>query len=604
MNIKTVRNYIPWLLAAAAFTMAAAAGLFYRPDAALCDFLYQNRRAADSRIAVVGIDERALKELGPFPSWNRGIMAQVLEYLNQSEDTCPAVIGLDVLYTGGTEAAQDEWLARAASRGNVVTASAAAFGNSVHMDETGEIMVDDFSVLSYDEPYDSLKSVTLQGHINAMYDRDGVLRRSLLFIRTPDGRLVPSFAWAVAEHYRSWEGKAAPARPPVDGNGFWYMDFTGMPGDYYEHISVTDLLDGSVPADYFAGRIVLVGPYAAGLQDQYVTAIGHAEPMYGVEIQANAIQAILEENYRQEAGAGIQLAVLFSVLFLSSLWFRRGKLCSCTICWICLCCGSVWGVKAAYESGLVFHALWIPLGVTMLFTGSVTANYVKNTLERRRVTSTFKRYVAPEIVDEIMKQGAGRLELGGQLSRIAVLFVDIRGFTSMSEILTPVQVVEVLNMYLSLTSSCIMENGGTLDKFIGDATMAFWGAPLARDDYVMDAVRAAFDMTKKAEKLQKEMEDRFGRGVSFGIGIHLGDAVVGNIGTNRRMDYTAIGDTVNTASRLEAAARGGTIYISGTVAKALAGRIQTVSLGNMHLRGKSEEIEVFELKGIEETAGS
>lgn len=120
-------------------------------------------------------------------------------------------------------------------------------------------------------------------------------------LELPDGRRIPSFALAVASLYLEREGEQPPERPPTDSRGFWYLDFAGQPGDYYEYISVADLLDKSVPAEYFADRIVLIGPYAAGLQDQYITSANHAQPMYGVEIQANAVQALLEENYKQEA---------------------------------------------------------------------------------------------------------------------------------------------------------------------------------------------------------------------------------------------------------------------------------------------------------------
>lgn len=213
---------------------------------------------------------------------------------------------------------------------------------------------------------------------------------------------------------------------------------------------------------------------------------------------------------------------------------------------------------------------------------------------------TFKRYVAPEIVDEIIRQGTDSLELGGHLCEIAVLFVDIRGFTSMSEVLKPTQVVEILNSYLTLTASCIMKHGGTLDKFIGDAAMAFWGAPLPQEDFVMNAARAAVDMAEGARALSEDLKERFGRTVSFGIGIHVGPAVVGNIGAEARMDYTAIGDTVNTASRLESNAPGGTIYISRAVAEALGGRIRTSFIGELKLKGKAEGFEVYNLEGLNE----
>jgi len=198
-----------------------------------------------------------------------------------------------------------------------------------------------------------------------------------------------------------------------------------------------------------------------------------------------------------------------------------------------------------------------------------------------------------------MAEGSESLGLGGRLTRVAVLFVDIRGFTSMSEVLSPQEVVEILNRYLTLTSDCIFKNHGTLDKFVGDCTMAFWGAPLPQDDYVMKAVRCAMDMVEGSKALSEELLQRFGRTVSFGIGINVGDAVIGNIGSPRRMDYTAIGDTVNTASRLESNAPAGTIYISRSVADELEGRIRYTSLGDsIKLKGKKEGFEVLRLEGI------
>lgn len=598
---RIAAEYLPWAAAAALFVTAAAGGLLYGLDAPLCDLFYQERRTADGRIAVVGIDERALEALGPFQGWDREIMARVLEYLNASEETQPAVIGLDVLYSGETDPKKDSRLARAAAAGgNVVTAGAALFGRTVDFREDGTAVGDDFSILSYEEPYSALKAGTAQGHINAMYDRDGVLRRAFLKLSLPDGREIPSFALAAARLYLEQEGEPLPEEPSTDAQGFWYLDFTGLPGDYYEYISVADLLDETVPAGYFVGRIVLIGPYAAGLQDQYITSASHGAPMYGVEIQANAIQAILEENYKQEVSGRLQAAVLFALMLLAAALFKRRRLRSCAVYWALLCGCCLWAARAAYGAGLVFHVLWMPLGITVMFLGAAGDNYMRTALEKRRITSTFKRYVAPEIVDEILKQGTGQLELGGRLCEIAVLFVDIRGFTSMSEVLTPPQVVEVLNRYLTLTASCIMGNGGTLDKFIGDATMAFWGAPLPDEDYVMNAVRAALDMREGAAGLGKEFEERFGRSVSFGIGIHAGPAVVGNIGASSRMDYTAIGDTVNTASRLESNAPGGTIYISRAVAAALGDRIRASTLGGIRLKGKAEEFEVLRLEGLAE----
>ncbi len=156
------------------------------------------------------------------------------------------------------------------------------------------------------------------------------------------------------------------------------------------------------------------------------------------------------------------------------------------------------------------------------------------------------------------------------------------------------EVVQILNRYLTLTSSCIFDNKGTLDKFVGDCTMAFWGAPMPQEDSIYKAVKTAFDMLERSADVQRELQEKFGRTVSFGIGVHYGPAVVGNIGAPERMDYTAIGDTVNTAARLEANAPGGCIYVSHAVAEALEGRVRCTSLGDsVPLKGKATGFEVL-----------
>ncbi|MBP5733251.1 MAG: adenylate/guanylate cyclase domain-containing protein [Lachnospiraceae bacterium] len=171
----------------------------------------------------------------------------------------------------------------------------------------------------------------------------------------------------------------------------------------------------------------------------------------------------------------------------------------------------------------------------------------------------------------------------------------------MSEALPATEVVEILNQYLTLTTKCVMDNHGTLDKFVGDCTMAIWNAPLPQEDYVMNACKAALDMVKGSEELAKELQEKYGRTVAFGVGVHCGKAVVGNIGAKMRMDYTAIGDTVNTAARLEANAPGGCVYISRAVVDALGDRILATSLGtSIKLKGKADGFEIFTLDGIKE----
>lgn len=586
--------------AAGILTGLAASGILDHADQTMADVWYQQETALSGDIALVSIDQKALEDIGPYSQWGRDIIAMTLDALNRSAECRPAVIGIDVLYTGETQPEADEWLAEAAGRyGNVVTACAAEFLDGRTVGDDGNYHLENFAVVGFDQPYEALRQATEQGHINAMYDGDGILRHHLLQIRLPDGREIPSFALAAARKFREANGGEAVKLPATDHRGFWYLPFSGKPGEYSESVSVADLISGEVSPERFEGKIVLIGPYAAGLQDSYMTAIDHARAMYGVEYQANAIEALLRGEYKYEAGKSVQLAVLFVVLMLTVLGFWHRQMRVSTVLWAAVSGGYLLLCRLLYGQGIVLHVLWIPECITILYVACIAANYILSALEKRRLTNTFKHYVAPEIVNEILKESQESLELGGRLTRIAVLFVDVRGFTPMSEILEPPQVVEILNSYLTLISSCIIKNGGTLDKFIGDAAMAFWGAPLPQKDYVMKAVRAAEDMVKGSEELCGELQEKYGCTVAFGIGIHVGEAVVGNIGSPERMDYTAIGDTVNMASRLEENAPAGTIYISREVADELAGRIRTTSLGGtIRLKGKKEGIEVLTMDGI------
>ena len=427
-----------------------------------------------------------------------------------------------------------------------------------------------------------------------MFDADGVLRHGIWQIDLPDGSEIPSFHRQIYELYCEQTGQEADTAPYCDANYTYYIPYQGKPGAYNDGYSIIDLLNGEIPTDAYAGKIVLIGPYAAGMQDEFATAIDHAGKMYGIEYQANMLDALLHGQTRREAPVQPQAwAVLLFCVFWGLLFYDRRILFS-TAGWLVSIAGYIGICLVAYSSGWVLSPLYLPLAVTVVFVVSIASNYVRAALEKRRVTATFQRYVAPEIVSELLKEGSEATALGGKLCEIAVLFVDIRGFTTMSEILEPEQVVQILNRYLTLTSECIFENNGTLDKFVGDCTMAFWGAPLKQEDCIYKAVKTAFDMLERSKALQIELEETFGRTVSFGIGVHYGPAVVGNIGAKNRMDYTAIGDTVNTAARLEANAPGGCIYVSHAVAEALEGRLRVTSLGDsIRLKGKAAGFEVL-----------
>ncbi len=600
MKRKYTGKILIALACAALMAGAAFLGVLYQPDQVLADRLYQTPRALDGNIFIVGIDDRAMADVGPYHTWGRDIMAMVLETLNADAAVRPAVIGVDVLYTGESDPALDDYLADAAGAfGNVVVASAANFGSQLVTKENGDFYLDDMAILSYEEPFPALRDVTAQGHINAMYDRDGVLRHSILQIDLPDGRSIPSFAYAIYRKYAASHDLPGSLTIPTDAKHRFHVDYTALPGGFDEHISVADILAGDYPAELFRDAIVLIGPYAVGLSDQVTAAIDRAAPMYGVEFQANVITQMLDGRFKREIPGSVQAAAVF-VITAGCLWFFLGRKLRYSLpLWLLTSGGSLLLCRWAYAGGVVLHPLWLPLCVTLAFIGAVAFNYMQVALEKRWISHTFKHYVAPEVVNELMARGRSALELGGKLCDIAVLFVDIRGFTSMSEVLTPQEVVSILNRYLSLTTDCIIRHHGTLDKFVGDCTMAIWNAPIPQEDYVMNACRAAVEMVRRSEQLSQELIDRFGRTVSFGVGVHCGSAVVGNIGAQMRMDFTAIGDTVNTAARLESNAPAGKIYISRDVADRLAGRICVTPLGDgISLKGKAQKMEIFLLDDV------
>ncbi|MBR6541940.1 MAG: adenylate/guanylate cyclase domain-containing protein, partial [Anaerotignum sp.] len=503
-HLLETKRIISALLVAVMATAIAASGLLYRADNTLDDSLYQSPKALDGNIFVIGIDARSLEELGPFQTWGRSYMAQAIDMLNADPDCKPAAIGIDVLYAGYTEEAEDDALTEALGRyDNVVTASAANFASTLMTEDDGTFYMDDYFVDSYDTPFPELAAVTTTGHINAMYDADGIMRHSIQSIDLPDGTQVNSFACELYKKYCAYHGLEADADPPMDEKYRWYVSFSGKPGAYYDDFSFSDLMNGNIPAEIFADSIVLIGPYATGLMDHVVTAIDHSEVMYGVEYQANVVDALLRGDFKQEVSDKPQLAALFLVTFLLTLLSYKQKIRISTLLWLIAVGGYVGVAQLCYNKGYLLHVLWIPLFATIIYVALMAWNYLKEARERRQITNTFKHYVAPEVVNELLKN-RDALELGGKLTDIACLFVDIRGFTAMSEMLAAPKVVEILNRYLELTSRCIMDNGGTLDKFVGDATMAIFNAPLPQEDYIYKAVKTALDMVEGSKALSDE----------------------------------------------------------------------------------------------------
>lgn len=570
--------------------------VLYSFDKIAADKIYQTPSATDNRIKIITIDERTIQEYGNVSEWSREIPAQLVEILNEDEENAPAVIGFDIMYvSNGDEAGDLRFTEACKQAGNVITAVNVVTKDKLTLQADGSLELDTLHIKMIEYPYESLREVTEYAFANTTQDKDGYIRYALWNMENGDEILL-SLSAKVYETYCASQGMKVEQPKLISGGAFGFT-FSGKSGAY-ETISLCDVLDGKIDPRVFRDCIIMVGAYAPGMQDSFNVAIQKGTQMYGVEIHANIVEALLEGKVYTPVsilGSALVSAVIAALYMLLS---KKLKMIPLTVVTIGIVILNVVIGKLLYVNGTVISIVEIPFVVIMIYLYQLISGYLGEIIKRRKVMTAFKKYVAPQIVDEISKKGDFEIVLGGENRHIAVLFVDIRGFTPMSESLEPEQVVEILNEYLNLTTQSIFKNGGTLDKFIGDATMAVFNAPFDLDDYIYRAVCAALDIAAGSDELEKKLMERFGKSVSFGIGVNCGQAVVGNIGCEFRMDYTAIGDTVNTAARLESNAKRGQILISSDVYEAVKDRIDATEIGVIPLKGKKDGAFVYELNGL------
>ncbi|MBD5509563.1 MAG: adenylate/guanylate cyclase domain-containing protein [Lachnospiraceae bacterium] len=570
-------------------------------DMGISDRLNQKETVTNKKIYIIGIDDRTLDQYGPVNTWSREIPAQLVSILNGAGDARPAVIGFDVIYSEkADEAADDHFAEVCREAGNVVAAMSFSFKEQPEQDENGSIVYNPYYVDHVIEPYDSLKDAVMCAFANTFVDTDGYVRQAMAYL-DHEGERKYSLSSQVYKVYQESRGEEAVFPATYGRNNRYYFTYSGKAGGY-SVVSMADVLDGTVDAAIFRDAVVLVGAYAVGMQDSYMPAIAHNSQMYGVEIHANIIEALLEGKTQLPISPllyALVAAILCGVFYVCS---GKMRLLYSTLVFAGLTVLDLVFARVMYGKGRIVPTILLPVCLLIIYLIQMVRRYVAEIMRRRQVINVFKQYVAPQVVDKISKNKDFELVIGGENRHIAVLFVDIRGFTTMSESLKPEEVVEILNEYLGLTTQSIFDNGGTLDKFVGDATMAVFNAPFELDDYIFRAVATAWDMQAGAEAIAEKFRKRYGKSVSFGIGVNCGNAVVGNIGCDFRMDYTAIGDTVNTAARLESNARPGQILISKDVYEAVKDRVTVTPIGEIPLKGKSNGVFVYQVDHVEKDA--
>jgi len=590
--ISKIADLLLPLAAAAITALLIITEPFYALNAMLCDAVYSQMNGTGDEIAIIAIDEETLAEYGPLAEWKRTRYAELADLLFSDEENRPALLAFDIMFTGETE--EDAALVDSFAGRNIVAASNLVYrGTTVYLDE--EQYYDDWNISMEERPFPALDAVTHTGFANACVSRDGFVRSAQL--RTEySGETRYSFAAQIFRQYALSKGEE-PIFPKTNSRNELLFSYSGKPGEF-QHFSMKDVLNGNIDKRSFADRIVMVGAYAPGLQDSFHTPADRDRDMYGVEVNANVVRALMLGKTSQRASAAVHAAIAALLAAIYVFTARKMRMYPAAL-------SVIWLVIADIGAGFVLSrcgieiSLIYPLITAVAFAiGIFFEKYVAEVLRKKRVLQSFEKYLSPQVIKKLSKDEEYNFTLGVERRDVCVLFVDIRGFTSMSEALEPEEVAEILNEYLSEVTSCVFRHSGMLDKFIGDAAMAVFNAPTDLEDYLYEAICAGIDIKNCGEALGKRLLEKHGRTVGFGIGLNCGEAVVGNIGCDTRMDYTAIGDTVNTAARLEAKAGAGEILISEALYEKLKDRIDAHFKEAMTLKGKQLPVKVYSVTGL------
>jgi len=385
---------------------------------------------------------------------------------------------------------------------------------------------------------------------------------------------------------------------PVDRYGRMLINYLGPEG-LIPTYSAAALLDGTLPAEALKDKVVIVGATAVGIYDLRVTPFSGTFP--GVEVQATIMDNMLRGNFLRTPPFGlvIMLLILVALSVLLGLLLPRFSAAWAFIFTLIVMEGYVALNYLLFTRQGLQLELFYPLGlIVLVYLGVTMHRFLAEERERERIRKTFESYVAPAVVQEMLKHPE-QLRLGGERREITVLFTDIRGFTTMSEHLDPEALVRLLHDFLNPMSNIIINHAGTIDKYMGDAIMALFGAPLIQSDHPLLACRAALEMVATLEALNRTWAEQGRPPLKVGIGVNTGPVAVGNMGSDRLFDYTAIGDNVNLASRLEGLNKyyGTNILISETTGKALKNGFILRDVDQVRVKGKAQAARIYELLG-------
>ncbi len=451
------------------------------------------------------------------------------------------------------------------------------------------------------------------GHFNINPDPDGSIRWAPLIMNFK-GEDFPPLSLQLVRHYL---GKPNLSRTidiygiknitlgkksiPTDVEGNFLINFRGGQKTF-PHYSVYDVLEKKVPVEKLKNKIVLVGATAVAVYDMRVTPFDEQFP--GVEVHANIIDNILHNNFLSQPDwtdlANI-LIILATGIFLGIVLPKLGAR-SAFIIFIVLLCAYIGGNFYAFVNRGYWLTIIYPLFSLLAIYITITLyRYMTEEREKKKVRVAFQYYMTSSVVNEVLKNPE-KLKLGGDKKVLTVLFSDIRSFTTISEKMEPQALVHFLNEYLTVMTDRVFEHDGVLDKYMGDAIMAIYGAPMERLNHPYTACLTALDMMQDLKKLHKTWEEKNFPRIDIGIGVATGPMVVGNMGSERRFDYTVMGDTVNLGSRLEGLNKvyGSNIIISEETYREVKDKLVCRQLDAVKVKGKNRPVKIFELLAKED----
>ncbi len=565
--------------------------------------------SASPEIVIVAIDEKSLSsdQLGPLPRWERANYGKAIEILNEEG---AAVIGIDMTFPDQSihGPADDEAFQKNLSDSdNVVLAARYYFENGGRIPELPNRTL--------------LKAEPKVGWINVSLDEDGFVRKLPIFSSAKE-QMLEAFSLEIARQYMNQEPlnhtvshnqyefseeMSIPVHSLTDSvskqeTHFMYINYFGAPGSFTQ-VSMADLLsenfvDNKGNRASFNEKIVLIGPTAIDLQDYYNSPVSQGVRMPGVEIHANNIQTIISEKYLRDQTdlslwLGLAGLILVNLILFTILRIRYA---------IPILIIELFGVMVAgivaYEQRIFLNVIYPFITILITFISSFLLRLRFEQGEKKYIKGAFGHFVNKSVVDQILKDPK-MLELGGAKREVTAFFSDVAGFTSIAEGMEPGQLVTFLNSYLDEMTNVILEHKGTLDKYEGDAIMAFWGAPVPQKDHALHACLAALENQGKVAQFRLESEKNNLPPIHIRIGINTGEVIAGNMGSEDRFDYTIMGDNVNLASRLESINKqyGTEVMISEYTYETVKEALVCRELDQIRVKGKDTPVRIYELIG-------